>query len=162
MNGNNWSSGFCGKFLCKVTWSECFKSFINAQLPLNENENNCGVKLYGIYYNRTVSNLHDTCCKNYFLILMMFLCLVMDMVCLIILNFIIKIYRSIKYYQVHIWGILRVKMEKIDKRTMGVRLKSLIRNIFLGVYWKKDNIEIFFNIETKHYIAEWGGNVLLQ
>ena len=64
-----------------------FKTFFNTQLPLNENENNCDENLNGINYNRTVRKLHDTGWKKSSLILVMFLCLVMDVVCHSILNF---------------------------------------------------------------------------
>ena len=61
------------------------------KLPLNENDNNFDGKWNDINYKRTFIKLHDAGQKNSFSLLMRFLFLVMDVVCLIILNFIIKI-----------------------------------------------------------------------
>ena len=61
------------------------------ELPLNENDNNFDGKLNDINYKITVMNLHNVGRKKSFTLMMMFLCLVMYVVCLIVLNFMIEI-----------------------------------------------------------------------
>ena len=61
------------------------------QLPLNENDNNFDGKLNDINYKRTAMKLDDDGWKNSLSLLPMFLLLVMDVVCLSILNFMIDI-----------------------------------------------------------------------
>ena len=81
---------FVGTFVVKLRGLNTRMIFYK-QLPLNENGHNFDAKLNYTYYKRTVMKLHDAGWKNFFSLLMMFLCLVMDMVCLSILNFVIKI-----------------------------------------------------------------------
>ena len=61
------------------------------QLIINENENSFEEKLNDKNYKRTVMKLHDAGWKNNFSFLMKFPCLVLDVVCIGILNFKIKI-----------------------------------------------------------------------
>ena len=75
-----------GTFVVKVRGLNIDNYFLNRQLPLNEDGNILYGQLDVINYKRTVRKLHDAGWKNSFSPLLMFLCLVMDMVCLSILN----------------------------------------------------------------------------
>ena len=82
---------FAGTFVVKLRGLKTKIILKNKQLPLNENDNNFDEKLNDINYKITVMKLHDAGWKNSFSLLLVFLCLVMDVVCLSILNFMIKI-----------------------------------------------------------------------
>ena len=80
-----------GTFVVKLLGMRTKTNFKNIQLPLNENKNNLDEKLNDSNYNRAVMKLHDDDWKTIFSLILMFLCLVMDVVCLSILNFIMNI-----------------------------------------------------------------------
>ena len=80
-----------GTFAVKLVGLRAKTHFLNIQLPLNESKNNLDEKWNDSNYNRAVMKLHGDGWKNSFSLLLMFLCLVMDVVCLSILNFIMNI-----------------------------------------------------------------------
>ena len=80
-----------GNFIVKLRGLKTNMIVKNKQLPLNENDNDFDEKLNDINHNRIVMKLHDVGWRKSCSLLLMFLCLVMDVVCLSILNFMMKI-----------------------------------------------------------------------
>ena len=100
--------------------------------------------------------------KIVFSLLLIFLCLVMDVVCLSILNLwsrfkgVSSITRSILGF---FWGWY---WRKMYKGKIGVRLGRLSRNIYLGMYQKEYNTEICFYIEAKDYNSKIKNSAKIQ
>ena len=146
---------------CKVTWSKYDEPFFYKQLPLNVNENHFDENLIDNNYKRIFINLHDAGWKVFSLMLT-FLCLVMDVVCLSILNLwsrfkgVSSITRSILGF---FWGWY---WRKMYKGKIGVRLGRLSRNIYLGMYQKEYNTEICFYIEAKDYNSKIKNSAKIQ
>ena len=71
-------------------------NFSYTQLNLNKDDNNSEEQLSYMNYKKTVRKLHDTGQKTVITLLLMFLCLVMDVVCLNVLSF----FKDLDMYQV--------------------------------------------------------------
>ena len=79
-------------------------------------------------------------------LLVMLLCLFMDLVCLSIHNSMVKIYKSINCYHIHIWEVLKVIMEKNYKRKWMLDLAGEAEFFAGGVLkqWQQINVENFW------------------
>ena len=73
--------------------------------------------------------------KIFISIILVLPCLVMYVVLISIHNYGINNYKIIKCYHAHIWDVLRVIMEKNDKRKMVIRLGRWSWKFCLKGYW---------------------------
>ena len=80
-----------GTFVVKLRGQNIDGHFLYTQLPLNEDDNNFEEKFSYMNYKKTVKNYMILVGKIVILLLMMFICLVADVVCLNILSFLLKI-----------------------------------------------------------------------
>ena len=80
-----------GIFVVKLRGQNIENCFFYTQLNLNEDDNNFEEKLNYINYKKTVKNYMMLVGKKVISFLLMFLCLVMDVVCLSILSFMLNI-----------------------------------------------------------------------
>ena len=76
-----------GTFVVKLRAQNIDTDFFYTQLPLNEDDNNFEEQLSYINYKKTVKKYMIVVGKTVISILLMFLCLVIDVVCLSIFSF---------------------------------------------------------------------------
>ena len=119
--------------------------FFYTKLPLNEDDKNFEEQLSYMNYNKTVKNYMILVGKVFISLLLMFLCLVINVVCLSIHNSMIKNYNIINWYHVHFWGVLRVVMEKDYKIKINVRLGRWICKFSGSIFkqWQKQILSNF-------------------
>ena len=101
-----------GTFVVKLRGQNIDTHFLNTRLPLNEDDNHFEKQLNDINCKKTVKIYIMLVRKTIISLLLVFLCLFMDEVCLSILSFILKIQMCIKCYHIHIQGLLVVFLEK--------------------------------------------------
>ena len=65
--------------------------FFSTQSTLNEDDNNVEEQLNYINLQGNIEKLHDDGWKKFILLLLMFICLVLDVVCLSVLSFMLNI-----------------------------------------------------------------------
>ena len=80
-----------GIFVVKLRAQNIDSHFFYTQLPLNEDDNNFEEQLSYMNYKKTVKNYMILVGKIVISLMLMFLCLVMDVVCLNIISFLLKI-----------------------------------------------------------------------
>ena len=80
-----------GIFVVKLRAQNIDSHFFYTQLPLNEDDNNFEEQLSYMNYKKTVKNYMILVGKIVISLLLMFICLVMDGLCLNILIFLLKI-----------------------------------------------------------------------
>ena len=80
-----------GIFVVKLRAQKTDSHYLNTQLPLNEDGKNLDKQLSYINYKGTVRKLHNKCWKTVITLLLMFLCLVMDVVSPCVLSSLLRI-----------------------------------------------------------------------
>ena len=80
-----------GTFFVNLRAQKVDGHFLNTKLPLNEDGNDLDKRLSYIKYKITVRKIHDIGWKTVITLLLMFLCLVMDLVSLCIISSLLRI-----------------------------------------------------------------------
>ena len=103
---------FAGTFFVKLRGVKTEKIFLNKQLLLTDNDNFLTKNLMTTIIREQSRSCIMLVRKIVISLLLIFLCLVMNVVYLSINNYMINIYKSVNCYHVNIWEVLRVIMAK--------------------------------------------------